>query len=178
MNLQSFVFNRDVNGAGYGSPKTLVAGNPGGMSPRQTVSPPGALLLHQVERRAQFLRFGVKELATICNRICLGSRRQFVNQSLHDERSMCVPDRTPPEHRNVDSWIVCRDVKVREVVAGVCGAFDSGLVDAVLNHHGGKRSSGNQRLADHDMTPGRRHSIRADANLDAMRMHGTIVTAT
>src|SRR6185295_20383317 len=51
-------------------------------------------------------------------------------------------------------------------------------IDAVLNHHRGERSSGYQRLSHDHMPPCRRHSIGADAKLDAMRVHRTIVTTT
>src|SRR5437870_13904707 len=69
-------------------------------------------------------------------------------------------------------------MKVRQVVAGVRRAFDSCLIHAVVNQHCGKRSPDNQRLSDDHVTPSRGHAIRADADLNAMGMHRTIVTAT
>src|SRR5437016_2333808 len=66
-------------------------------------------------------------------------------------------------------------MKVRDVIAGVGRSLDSCLIDAVLDHHRRKRSPSHERLTDDHMTPGGRHAIRADANLDPMRVHRTIV---
>src|SRR5205807_1576444 len=47
----------------------------------------------------------------------------------------------------------------------------------VFDQHYGKRSPSNQRLSHDDMAPRRRHAVRPDSDLDAMRVHRTIVTA-
>src|SRR5439155_4264650 len=68
-------------------------------------------------------------------------------------------------------------MKIRNVVAGIRRAFDGCPIDAVLDQHRRKRSPGNQRLSDDDVSPGCRQAIRPDADLNAMRVHRTIVTA-
>ena len=90
---------------------------------------------------------------------------------------MSIAHGAPPKHRHIYIWVVCRHMKVRDAVVSVRRAFDCCLIDAVLNQHCSKRSPGNQRLSDDDMAPRCRHSIRPDADLDAMRVHRTIVTA-
>src|ERR1700674_2825267 len=67
-------------------------------------------------------------------------------------------------------------MKVGNVVLGVGCAFDYRSIDAVLNHHCRKRRPGNQRLPNDDVTPCGRQAIWPDSDLDAMRVHRTIVT--
>src|SRR5258705_11261400 len=110
------------------------------MSFRQIVSP-GALFLQQSERAAQFHGIRFKELTTISDWIYVRSRRQLVNQSLHDERVVRVAYRAPPQHRYIDSWVVHGNVKVRNVVAAIRRAFDCCCIDAILYEQTGKHSA-------------------------------------
>src|ERR1044072_9598221 len=67
-------------------------------------------------------------------------------------------------------------MEIRDVVARIIHAFHGSLIDAVLDHHCGKRSPRYERLSDNDVSPRGRHTIRPNANLDAMGMHRPIVT--
>src|SRR5258706_10633327 len=82
-----------------------------------------------------------------------------------------------PKQRHVNSWVVRGNMKVGNVVTGIGRAFDCCLIDAVLNYHCGKRSSGNQRLSNDDVAPCCRQAIRSDADLNTMRVHWAVVTA-
>src|SRR6476646_7613603 len=69
------------------------------------------------------------------------------------------------------------NVEVGNVVAGVLGAFDHRLVDAVLDNHGSKRCADYKRLSNNHMPPCGGRAVRANADLDAMRVHRAIVAA-
>ena len=83
----------------------------------------------------------------------------------------------PPKHRHVNGRVMRGNMKIRNAVTGIFHAFDYSSIDAVLNHHCSKRSPDNQRLPNDDVSPCGRQAIRPNADLDAMRVHWTIVTA-
>src|ERR1051326_2300795 len=86
--------------------------------------------------------------------------------------------RAPPQHWDIHCWIVSGEVKVRNFITRVLGALNSSFIDVVFDQHRRERRTGNYRLAHDHVTPGDWHSVLPYANFDAMRMHGTIVTAT
>src|SRR6267143_5407521 len=67
-------------------------------------------------------------------------------------------------------------MKVGNVVVSVRHAFDYRSIDSILNHKTFEGCTGNQGLSDDDVSPCRRQAISPDADLDAMRVHWTIVT--
>ena len=90
---------------------------------------------------------------------------------------MRMPDRTPPQYRHIHGRMMRGNMKVRNIVVSVCGAFDSSRINAILNDEGSKRRASHDGLAHNDVTPCRRHAIRAHSNLDAVHVHRTIVAA-
>src|SRR5712692_9522924 len=73
--------------------------------------------------------------------------------------------------------MVGRNVKVRNIVVSICGAFHGAFVNTVLHEHGGKWRTHNYGLANDHVPPRCGHAILANANLDSMYMHGAIVAA-
>src|SRR5713226_7528185 len=68
-------------------------------------------------------------------------------------------------------------MEVWNLVVSISGAFNGSLINAVFYYERGKRRAFKDRLAHDHMSPRQRHTIRANADLNAMQMHRTIITA-
>src|SRR5262245_18878955 len=64
---------------------------------------------------------------------------------------------------------------VLNIVMRVSGAFGRGRVDTVFHDERRKRSVGGDRLSNDHVTPRSGHSVCADADFHAMKMHRAIV---
>src|SRR5882724_8555693 len=73
--------------------------------------------------------------------------------------------------------MVDRNVKVRNIVVRICGAFHGSFIDTVLYEQGFKWCTPQYGLANNHVPPCDRHTVTANAYLDSMYVHGTIVTA-
>src|SRR5712664_1328814 len=73
--------------------------------------------------------------------------------------------------------MVSGNMKIRNLVVSVRHAFDYRCIDSILDHKPFEGCTGNQGLSDDYMPPCCRQAIRPDSDLDAMRVHWTIVTA-
>src|SRR5712692_2768865 len=90
---------------------------------------------------------------------------------------MRMPDRTPPENRHVYNRVVRRNMEVRNLVVGIRSAFDGSQINAIFYRHRSKWGPRRDGLTDNHMMPCQWQSIRANADLDAMSVHRTIVAA-
>src|SRR5258708_498122 len=90
---------------------------------------------------------------------------------------MSMPDRTPPQNRHVYHGMVRRNMEVRNLVVSIRRAFDGSFINAIFYRHRSKWSARRDGLPPNHMTPCRWQPIRANADLDAMSVHRTIVAA-
>src|ERR1700675_1889346 len=90
---------------------------------------------------------------------------------------MGMANRAPPQNRDIDMRMMRRNMKVRNVVLSICGAFHRSFIHAILDQQRSKWRSGHERLTYNHVPPRRGHAIVTNANLDSMDMHGAIVTA-
>src|SRR2546426_12644589 len=73
--------------------------------------------------------------------------------------------------------MVGRNVKVRNIVVSICGAFHGSFINTVLHEHGSKWRTDIYGLADNHVPRRCGHPIVSNADLDSMYIHGTIVAA-
>src|SRR6266481_46044 len=90
---------------------------------------------------------------------------------------MSMPDRTPPQNRHVYHGMVRRNMEVRNLVASIRNAFDGSFINAIFYRHRSKLSARRDGLAQNHMAPCQWQPIRANADLEAMSVHRTIVAA-
>ncbi len=89
-------------------------------------------------------RLLAKERAAILIRIFSGGIRQFVDETLDGKRGVRMADRSPPQCRHSSGSLFPLDVEIRNVIRKIVGAFDRGVVDAVLEDESLERRAGDE----------------------------------
>src|SRR2546425_12207074 len=113
-----------------------MTGDADGMIFWQRGAPRRTLFFHESQRRAQFLRVRFEEFTPVGDGISLGACRQLVDECLHHESIVRVPDRTPPQHGHIHRWMVSRNMEVGNVIVGIGGAFVGGCINTRFYYDG------------------------------------------
>src|SRR3989442_12557926 len=127
------------------------------------------------------MAWGVPEQRpAVLHRILLGRLRQLVDQGLHHEGRMAVPDRAPPQDRDAGPGRVQLDPMVRDLleIRRIGQALYRCGVDTVLDRRLLERRADQDRLPHHRVLPGERWAGVAQADAGTCQKGRAILAAS
>src|SRR6266568_1195081 len=119
----------------------------------------------------------LEQRPAVLHRILVGRLRQLVDQGLHDEGRMAVPDRAPPQDRDASPRRVQFDPMVRDLleIRRIGQALDRCGVDTVLDRRLLEQRADQDRLPHNRVLPGQRLAVGAQADAGTVQKGRPIV---